>query len=239
MPGLNKRASNQTKTTSTKMEDINEKEKVTMFCTNPSAGRCVVPDIGGLRCEAVFRHACIGYRLRGKRALPVKAMNAKRVDENPYMAKSDANIHHDGYNTDSTDEVAYLPEMPYREVDLDKAARNVLTQEQFEQDGGDGTVASWRNTVTVENVHPNTTVSFRMKNLSGNTADLKLYAYGADGKLAEVSKELWTITDEAGTGVDTLADGTLYELRVSIADGGALDLSEEEKKIIISVVLAK
>ena len=47
-------------------------------------------------------------------ALPVKAMNAKRVDENPYMAKSDANIHHDGYNTDSTDEVLPLgiyPEM--------------------------------------------------------------------------------------------------------------------------------
>lgn len=41
-------------------------------------------------------------------ALPVKAMNAKRVDENPYMAKSDANIHHDGYNTDSTDEVLPL-----------------------------------------------------------------------------------------------------------------------------------
>ena len=36
-----------------------EKEKVTMFCTNPYAGRCVVPDIGSLRCEAVFRHACI------------------------------------------------------------------------------------------------------------------------------------------------------------------------------------
>ena len=102
------------------------------------------------------------------------------------------------------DRFVYLPEMPYRKVDLDKAARNVLTQEQFEQDGGDGTVASWRNTVTVENVHPNTTVSFRMNNLSGSAADLKLYAYGADGKLAEVSKELWTITDESGTGVDTL-----------------------------------
>ena len=37
-----------------------------------------------------------------------------------------------------------------------------------------------------------------MNNLSGSTADLKLYAYGADGTLAEVSKELWTITDEAG-----------------------------------------
>ena len=137
------------------------------------------------------------------------------------------------------DRFVYLPEMPYRKVDLDKTARNVLTQEKFEQDGGDGTVASWRNTVTVENVHPNTTVSFRMNNLSGSAADLKLYAYGADGKLAEVSKELWTITDESGTGVDTLTDGTLYELRVSVADDGALDLSEAEKEIIISVVLSK
>ena len=137
------------------------------------------------------------------------------------------------------DRFAYLPEMPYRKVDLDKAARNVLTQEQFEQDGGDGTVASWRNTVTVENVHPNTTVSFRMNNLSGSAADLKLYAYGADGKLAEVGKELWSITDETGAAVDTLSDGTLYELRVSVADGGAFDLSEAEKEIKISVVLAK
>ena len=137
------------------------------------------------------------------------------------------------------DRFVYLPEMPYREVNLDKAARNVLTQEQFEQAGGEGTVASWRNTVTVENVHPNTTVSFRMNNLSGSAADLKLYAYGADGKLAEVSKELWTITDESGTGVDTLTDGTLYELRVSVADDGALDLSVAEKEIIISVVLSK
>ena len=137
------------------------------------------------------------------------------------------------------DRFVYLPELPYRKVDLDKAARNVLTQEQFEQDGGDGTVASWRNTVTVENVHPNTTVSFRMNNLSGDTAGLKLYAYGADGKLAEVGKELWSITDETGAAVDTLSDGTLYELRVSVADGDAFDLSEAEKEIKISVALAK
>ena len=31
----------------------------------------------------------------------------------------------------------------------------------------------------------------------------------------------------------------LYELRVSVADGGAFDLSETEKEIKISVVLAK
>ena len=137
------------------------------------------------------------------------------------------------------DRFVYLPEMPYRKVDLDKVARNVLSQAQFEQDGGEGAVASWRNTVTVENVHPNTTVSFRMNNLSGSTAELKLYAYGADGTLAEVSNELWSITDEAGSAVDKLSDGTLYELRVSVADGGALDLSETEKEIKISVVLAK
>ena len=137
------------------------------------------------------------------------------------------------------DRFVHLPEMPYRQVDLDKTARNVLTQEQFEQDGGEGEVASWRNTVTVENIHPNTTVAFRMNNLSGSAAELKLYGYGADGKLAEVGKELWSITDETGAAVDTLSDGTLYELRVSIADGGALDLSEAEKEIKISVVLAK
>ena len=137
------------------------------------------------------------------------------------------------------DRFVHLPEMPYREVDLDQAARNVLSQEQFALDGGEGEVASWRNTVTVENVHPNTTVAFRMNNLSGSAAELKLYGYGADGKLAEVGNELWSITDETGAAVDTLADGTLYELRVSIADGGALDLSEAEKEIKISVVLAK
>ena len=137
------------------------------------------------------------------------------------------------------DRFVYLPEMPYRKVDLDKSARNMLSQAQFEQDGGKGAVASWRNTVTVENVHPNTTVSFRMNNLSGSTAELKLYAYSADGTLAEVSNELWSITDEAGSAVDTLSDGTLYELRVSVADGGAFDLSEAEKEIKISVVLAK
>ena len=137
------------------------------------------------------------------------------------------------------DRFVYLPEMPYRKVDLDKSARNMLSQAQFEQDGGKGAVASWRNTVTVENVHPNTTVSFRMNNLSGDAAGLKLYAYGADGTLAEVSNELWSITDEAGSAVGTLSDGTLYELRVSVADGGTFDLSETEKEIKISVVLAK
>ena len=137
------------------------------------------------------------------------------------------------------DRFVYLPEMPYRKVDLDKAARNVLTQAQFEQDGGEGTVASWRNTATVENVHPNTPVAFRMNDLSGSTSALTLYAYGADGKLAKVEPALWSITDEDGKTVTELTAGTLYELRVTVADGGALDLSEAEKEIRLSVVLGK
>ena len=41
------------------------------------------------------------------------------------------------------DRFVYLPEMPYRKVDLDKAKRNVLTQEEFTEAGGKGNVAGW------------------------------------------------------------------------------------------------
>ena len=135
------------------------------------------------------------------------------------------------------DRFVYLPEMPYRAVDLDQAARNILSQEQFEADGGEGTVASWRNSVSVRSVHPNTTVAFRVNNLSGSVSDLSLYAYGADGRLSQVAPELWSITDENGEAVTELTDGVLYELRVTVADGGALDLSEAEREIRVSVVL--
>ncbi len=137
------------------------------------------------------------------------------------------------------DRFVYLPEMPYREVDLDQAARNVLSQDRFTADGGEGTVASWRNTAAVRNVHPNTTLAFRMNNLSGSTAELTLYAYGTDGKLLPVASELWKITDENGQAVTELTDGTLYELRVTVADGGELDLCETEREIQLSVVLGK
>lgn len=87
------------------------------------------------------------------------------------------------------DRFVYLPEMPYRKVDLDKAMRNILTQEEFTEDGGKGNVAGWLNTITVENVHPSTTVAIRMKGLAGKTDDFKLYAYGKDGKLTEVPED--------------------------------------------------
>ena len=55
-------------------------------------------------------------------ALSVKALQPKQVDENPYMAKSDANIHHDGYNTDSTDEI--LPLGIYPEINVSYETTN-------------------------------------------------------------------------------------------------------------------
>lgn len=137
------------------------------------------------------------------------------------------------------DRFVYLPEMPYRKVNLDTAARNVLTQTQFTEDGGAGSIASWCYSAGVENVCSDTTIALRMNNLYGNSSELKLYAYGADGRLTEVSDDLWSITDESGADVSELSDGTLYELRVSVEDGGEIDLSETEKEIRISVVLGK
>ena len=135
------------------------------------------------------------------------------------------------------DRFVYLPEMPYRKVDLDKAMRNVLSQEAFEADGGQGSVEGWLSTVTVENVHPNTTVALRMKGLSGSTDSLKLYAYNTNETLQEVGSELWHVQTEDGETPDTLSETELYEVRVTVEDGGALDLSDIEKEIKLSVVL--
>ena len=135
------------------------------------------------------------------------------------------------------DRFVYLPEMPYRKVDLDQAMRNVLSQEKFEADGGQGDVEGWLNTIAIENVHPNTTVAIRMKGISGETGSMKLYAYGADGTLKEVPAEKWHIQTEDGETPDTLSEDVLYEVHMTVEDGGDFDLSETEKEIKISAVL--
>lgn len=135
------------------------------------------------------------------------------------------------------DRFVYLPEMPYRKVDLDQAMRNVLSQEKFAEDGGLGDVEGWLNTITIENVHPNTTVAIRMKGISGETGSLKLYAYGTDGTLKEVLAEKWHIQTEDGETPDTLSEDVLYEVHMTVEDGGDFDLSETEKEIKISAVL--
>ena len=135
------------------------------------------------------------------------------------------------------DRFVYLPDMPYRKVDLDQAMRNVLSQEQFEADGGQGSVAGWLNTETIENVHPNTTVVLRMKGISGSAEEMKLYAYDANGTLQEVNAELWHIQKENGEIPETLSENELYEVYMTVEDGGTMDLSETEKEIKISAIL--
>lgn len=135
------------------------------------------------------------------------------------------------------DRFVYLPEMPYRKVDLDQAMRNVLSQEKFAADGGQGDVEGWLNTITIENVHPNTTVAIRMKGISGETGSLKLYAYGTDGTLKEVPEEKWHIQTEDGETPDPLSEDVLYEVHMTVEDSGDFDLSETEKEIKISAVL--
>ena len=135
------------------------------------------------------------------------------------------------------DRFVYLPEMPYRKVNLDQTMRNVLSQEKFAADGGQGDVEGWLNTITIENVHPNTTVAIRMKGISGETGSMKLYAYGADGTLKEVPAEKWHIQTEDGETPDTLSEDVLYEVHMTVEDGGDFDLSETEKEIKISAVL--
>ena len=135
------------------------------------------------------------------------------------------------------DRFVYLPEMPYRKVDLDKAKRNVLTQEEFTEAGGKGSVAGWLNTITVENVHPNTTVAIRMKGIAGEADTFTLYAYDKENKLKEVPAELWHVQEEDNTVPDKLTEDTLYEVHVMVEDGGEFDLSDTEKEIKIAVIL--
>ena len=56
-------------------------------------------------------------------ALPIKALTEKAVDANPYMASGDTNIHHDGYNTDTTDSVLPVAIYPEINVSYEKSMR--------------------------------------------------------------------------------------------------------------------
>ena len=128
-------------------------------------------------------------------------------------------------------------DIPFIAKQTDVYKRQVLSQEKFEADGGQGDVEGWLNTITIENVHPNTTVAIRMKGISGETGSLKLYAYGTDGTLKEVPAEKWHIQTEDGETPDTLSEDVLYEVHMIVEDGGDFDLSETEKEIKISAVL--
>lgn len=137
------------------------------------------------------------------------------------------------------DRFVYLPEIPYRKLDLDQAKRNAMTQETFIAAGGKGTVVGWLNTVTVDRIQSDVTVAFRMKGLSGETDTLKLYGYTNEGVLQEMPSESWKIQDENGNVPEKLSEDVLYEVHVDVEDGSGYDLSGTEKEVTVSVVLGK
>ena len=137
------------------------------------------------------------------------------------------------------DRFVYLPEIPYRKLDLNQAKRNVMTQETFIAAGGKGTVVGWLNTVTVDRIQSDVTVAFRMKGLSGETDTLKLYGYTNEGVLQEMPSGSWKIQDEDGNVPEKLSEDVLYEVHVDVEDGSGYDLSGTEKEVTVSVVLGK
>ena len=131
------------------------------------------------------------------------------------------------------DRFVFLPEMPYRKVDLDKTSRRVLSADAFHAAGGTGTPASWLHTVTLDNLHPQTTVAFRINGLTGSPADYKLFALGTDGLYHEVSG--WRFDDAPAR----FSAKKVYTVCVPAQDGGSFDLSSDAKEVTLSIVLAR
>lgn len=107
----------------------------------------------------------------------------------------------------------------------------------------DGDSASWQRGQPAEHrFHaqcPQYDRGLRMNNLSGSAAEGKRRAYGADGRREPIASEIRSITDKNGQAEETLENGAPYELRVTVADNGALDLNETAKEIKASVILGK
>ena len=61
---------------------------------------------------------------KAETALPPKPLTAKVVDANPFMGFSESNIHHDCYNTDSTDAVLPIGICPEVNVAMEKVNPN-------------------------------------------------------------------------------------------------------------------
>ena len=131
------------------------------------------------------------------------------------------------------DRFVYLPEIPYREVDLDSAERSILTDEEKLKAGIHGDAASYVFTASVENVHTTTTVAFRGNGLDGTGEGYTLYAYSSNGNFKKVNDENWSFVFDG----ETLSTSDIYEIHIPIDDNSIYDIDEAENNIRVSVVL--
>ena len=132
------------------------------------------------------------------------------------------------------DRFAYLPEMPYRKVDLDKTARHTVSADEFTKNGGTGTPATFLHTVTVDNVHPNTQLAIRVNGLNGPLTGYTLYGLDVAGNFTAVPAELWSFGGKA----TSAKPGDIVEILLTCKDGGDFDLAKDEKSVSVSLLLA-
>ena len=135
------------------------------------------------------------------------------------------------------DDFAYLPNSPAKQISPQDQARSSLYGQALP---GDWTAASYLMTVTVDNLREEDTLALRLNGLSASPQDYVLLYEDPNGDLREVPVS-WSLCAAGGGDQktdQTLSEDTLYEVRVSIADGSPLDLSSQEYQGVFSVMLA-
>lgn len=95
------------------------------------------------------------YDANTSSALPVKALATKSLDANPYMATSDVNIHHDCYNTDSTDSI--LPLGIYPEINVSYETTNANASPAIFFDSYGHAVTPLRGGIAIRDVNADET----------------------------------------------------------------------------------
>ena len=90
-------------------------------------------------------------------ALPPKPLTAKVVDANPFMGRSESNIHHDCYNTDSTDAILPVGICPEVNVAMEKTNPNASPAIFF--DNFDNPVTPKKSAPSAFSLPPSTTAA--------------------------------------------------------------------------------
>lgn len=135
------------------------------------------------------------------------------------------------------DDFAYLPNSPAKEISPQNQARTSLYSQQLP---GDRTAASYLMTVTVDNLREEDTLALRLNGLTAAPQDYVLLYEDQKGDLWEVPVS-WSLCAAGGGELkadQTLSEDTLYEVRLSIADGSQMDLSGQDYQGVFSVMLA-
>lgn len=136
------------------------------------------------------------------------------------------------------DVFAYLPDSPARDIPPQDTGRSRLL------DGAlpDGLqAAGYLMTVAVDNLRQEETLALRLNGLTDAPSAYTLFYQDPEGDLREMS-EGWTLCASGGGPLDgdrPLEAGEIYEIRLSISDGGPLDRSEETYHALLGVVLAQ